>query len=184
MPRILFSLWLGVILLCGCDLAAQNQKYWDDYKATVRSARAVIPIAVQMEELFPVADHFITEYGFDDKPKTWNTEVFFGSRYTLTMQVDVEIDYQVHKILRMVNEPKFYLHESKKIDILPDGRAETTYESDNEKRFGPKEWKKIYEKKAGFSAIGVQLNPTPVENFDENVVQWRRDRIPVSLLDK
>jgi hypothetical protein len=179
--RIAVLLCVAALFSGSCIRVNGNNK-WDDYKATVHSARTVIPIAVQMEELFPVADHFITEYDFDDKPKVWNTVVYFGERYELAMQVTVEIDYESHKVIRMVDEPQFSLFESKRIDILSDGRAETTYKSENEKEFGPKEWRKIYEKGGDFSAIGVQLDPTPVEKFDESVAQMRRDRIPVSLL--
>src|SRR5262249_19145710 len=37
-----------------------------DYVATVRSAKTTLPIAVEIEQLFPdKTDHFITDYGKD-----------------------------------------------------------------------------------------------------------------------
>lgn len=177
-------------MLCMCvgcapdGCIARRSQNWDEYKATVRSARAVLPIAVQMEEVFPIADHFITHFGFDSGPKMWNTEVFFGGRYTLTMQVDVEIDYKAKTITKVVGEPKFYLHEVQNIQILPDGRASSSYNSRNEKRFGSAEWEKIRQANGELSTLGLTANTEAVQHFDEYVSQWRRDRIRVSLVEK
>ena len=178
---LIFSVCVG----CAPDgCVARRSQNWNDYKATVRSARTVLPIAVQMEELFPVADHFITHFGFDSGPKMWNTEVFFGGRYKLTIQVDVEIDYKANKVTKVVGEPTFYLNEIEKIQILPDGRALTWYNSRNYKSFGSKEWEKIFQEKGDLSALGLTANPEAVQHFDEYVSQVRRDRIRVSLLDR
>jgi hypothetical protein len=178
---------LMLAMCCGCvpgASVARKTKTRSDYVATVRSAKAVLPIAVEMEELFPVADHFITHYGFNDGPRVWNTEVFFGGRYTLTMQVDVEIDYSANKITKVGGEPKFSLTETRKVDILPDGRAQSWYNGQNQRRFGPAEWEKVYQTKGDFSALDVTINHDPVPNFEEDVSQARRDRVPVSLLDE
>ena len=40
-----------------------------------------------MEALYGEGDNFITEYNFSSGPRLWNTEVFFGGRYTMDMQV-------------------------------------------------------------------------------------------------
>jgi len=74
-----------------------------------------------MEALFGEGDHFITHYGFSPGPKQWNTEVFFGGRYTLTLQVDVTIDNQKHLVLTNVTAPKFYLVEAGSLIWKPDG---------------------------------------------------------------
>lgn len=155
----------------------------DDYIATVRSAKDALPIAMQMEEFFPVADHFITEYAmFDSKPKTWNTEVFFGGRYTLTMQVDVYIDYKTNRIVNVVGEPKFWLVGTESVKVLPDGRAYHVGGDGGE--FGADEWKKVRDAKGDFSVIGIKINREPAENFEEYVRQTRAPRIAVSLVDK
>ena len=137
-----------------------------------------------MEELFPIADHFVTEFGFDKGPRKWNTEVFFGGRYTLTMQVDVEIDYEARRIIRLVGEPVFYLQEVENITLLPDGRAVAVYSirSQRDKPFGLLEWNKIYKAKGDLSVIGFKTIATGVQHFDEHVLQIRRPRIAVSLL--
>jgi hypothetical protein len=76
-----------------------------------------------MEEQFGTADHFITHFGSRGKTTNrWNTEVFFGGRYTLTMQVDVHVDYDKNQI-EVVGEPVFYLVEAESIDVFDDGRT-------------------------------------------------------------
>lgn len=100
-----------------------------DYVSTHESAAVAIPAAVQMELLYGDADHFITEFGFDRKPKLWNTEVFFGGRYTLTMQVEVKVSYSENRV-SLVEEPRFHLIGADEIHVLPDGRTSTRYAGD------------------------------------------------------
>jgi len=156
-----------------------------DYKKTVASAKNAIPAAVQIEELYGDADHFIIHYGpnFIDKngANTWNTEVFFGGRYSLTMQVDVVIDYKQHRIVKMLCEPKFKLAETTKVEILTDGRVMA--HGGEGKFFSLSEWERLYEKSGDLSAIGFQNKVIEVVNFDRLVTSARRDRVHVSLLD-
>src|SRR3569832_1380884 len=119
-----------------------------------------------MEELYPVADHFITHFGFDDAPNMWNTEVFFGGRYTLTMQVDVEIDYDAKRVTKVFGEPKFYLHEAQNVEILPDGRAQVSYAGQHERTFGPNGWTKLYNSKGDLAVIDLRTENEPVKSFD------------------
>ena len=85
----LLSIFL-ILTLVSC-----NRTNMTDYRAAHLSAKQSLPIAVQMEELFGDADHFITHFGFSgQKANTWNTEVFFDGRYTITMQVEILIDYR------------------------------------------------------------------------------------------
>jgi len=162
--------------------AARIKQTLDDYKATVRSARTALPIAVQIEETFPVADHFITSYALEAGPRTWQTDVYFGGRYNLGMAVDVQIDYS-SRTLKRIGEPKFYLEEVTQIDILPDGRVESTYHGVH-KQFGEKEWGELYMAKGDLSVLGVAVNRQKVENWGRFVAASRRDRIVVSLLEE
>ncbi|MCA9110836.1 MAG: hypothetical protein KDA52_12860 [Planctomycetaceae bacterium] len=153
-----------------------------DYVATHESAAITIPTAVQIEELYGDADHFITEFGFDRKPKLWNTEVFFGGRYTLTMQVKVKVNYSANTIA-MVDEPKFHLIGADTIRVYPDGRTGTRYSGD-EHWFSLAEWETVYESGGDYSLIGIAIDPVPVVNFDLDVANKRRPRVPISLTSK
>ena len=63
-----------------------------DYIQTVKSGLETLPWPKEREALFGEGDHFVTDYGSSSGAKEWNTEVFFAGRYTLTLQVDVDID--------------------------------------------------------------------------------------------
>ncbi len=128
---------------------------------TVLSAKKSLPIAVEMESRFGEADHFITHYGFpSQKTNTWNTEVFFGGRYVLTMQVKVAIDYG-HRSFTQVEKPVFYLKEVTKVTLTRiEGVDEPGVSGDNgfSTRFSEVEWKTLYESHGDFSEIGIELN--------------------------
>ena len=131
--------------------------------------------------LFPGApmDHFITHFGFSNEPVTWNTVVFFGGRYELTYQVDVEVNYKENRVSRFVSEPHFYLWEVASISYLPDGRVTASYTPGNHK-FGEKEWNEFVAGKGDFSKIGFQINTNaPLPDFDAYVRAVRAPRVPI-----
>jgi hypothetical protein len=161
------------MITAGCGLTSTMK----DYKATVKSGGAAIPAAAQMEELFPEVDHFITHYGFDNKPKLWNSEAFFGGRYILTMQVMVDVDYTNRKV-KQVGEPRFYLQEIQRIEGIYHSYAGDGAE------FGLEKWKQLFEAGGELSAIGFTPKRSAVPGFAEMVAAKRRDRIPVSLLSR
>jgi hypothetical protein len=147
------------------------------YRETHRSARTVLPVAVEMERLFGTADHFITHYGFaNQKENTWNTVVFFGQRYVLTMQVKIKVDYDNRKIA-VVGDPFWILSEY--VSIVG-----------NSARFGKsftlssEDWKTLYENNGDFASIGIELNREPVANFGELVAVIRKPRVAISLLEE
>jgi len=152
-----------------------------DYIATVASARSALPVAVQIEELFGDADHFITHFGFDKKPKTWNTEVHFGGRYRLTMQVLVVVDYKKTTVT-CVGEPKFWLKEISNVEYSPDGGHSASFNSSHEITFSLSEWHGFYESEGDLTVLGVTKNPKTVPHFEDLVSSIRRDRVHVSLL--
>jgi len=65
-----------------------------------------------METLFGEGDHFIVHYGSSSGAGPWQTVVFFYGRYTLTLEVDIEID-NIHHALQnpFSGPPHFYLNE-------------------------------------------------------------------------
>ncbi len=151
-----------------------------DYEAIVKSARIGVPIAGQIEEIFGDADHFISRLGMGDE--IWNTEVFFGGRYSLTMQVAVTVD-MYKKIVDQVGEPKFFVMEYTKITFSSKGSIGASHKGLVEGgQLNLEQWNKLYENKGDFSVIGVKVNEAPLADFDEYVKNIRKDRIPISLL--
>ena len=133
-----------------------------------------------METLFGEGDHFITYYGVDSGPKLWNSEVFFGGRYKLTLQVEVEINYWKHKIVKVVSPPKFYLSE---IDSTIRDRANQVEGANISKNWQLDEakWKKLVEAKGDWAVIDIPVKTNdPVARFEDYVKGQRepRDKIP------
>ncbi|NOY28749.1 MAG: hypothetical protein GXP28_00815 [Planctomycetes bacterium] len=162
--------------------AVLNQFRITDVKKTVSSAKKVIPVALQMEEMYGDANHFLSshEKSFTDGTWTWNTEVYFGGRYCLTMQVDVEIDYEKNRVVKMLSEPKFSLGEIIKVTVLSNGLERAS--SGEGKFFSLSEWEQFYESGGDFLAIGMQKNPNKVPNFDRFATGVRKNHVHVSLL--
>jgi hypothetical protein len=153
----------------------------EDYKATVRDGIKTVPHVQEIKQLFPDAptDHFITHYGFEkDKPKTWNTEAFFGGRYEFTYQVDVMVDYQNNRIGRIRGAPHFFLAEITNVSSNSPDTASGVYGADY--KFTEKDWQKVVAAKGDFTVIGIGLNTnSPVPLFEHHVRVVRRDRIQV-----
>jgi hypothetical protein len=108
----------GVIIfaLVGCVRGS----FIERYKMGVKSGFKKIPEAKQIEDLLGEADHFIS-YSGANVPQEWNTEVFFGGRYVLTMQIVVETSFDFSKVTKVKGEPKFYLSEVAQVDRDPNG---------------------------------------------------------------
>lgn len=156
----------------GCGPARGGEQ---QYILIHRSAAAALPIAVEIEEMYGSCDHFITHYGMNASgTNTWNTEVFFGNRYSLTMQVPVMIDYGANKV-KVAGDPIFYMHEYTKIDPTGGASVGENYE------FSGNDWRKVVKANGNYSVLGMTLNPKPVDNFDKLVEATRRPRIPISL---
>lgn len=151
-----------------------------DYVQTVESAATNVPVALEMERLFGDADHFISHYGFDDEPKQWNTEVFFGNRYILTMQIMVAVDYSRNTVSQ-IGDPTFYLFECETITIEPEGTLHVRFNPHGQVTFSGEQWNSMFESGGDFAGIGVKLNPAPVENFDRYVAGKRAPRVFVRL---
>lgn len=171
-----FPILLLVALLCGCG--SQTSKHI----RVIKSATKVIPEAVQMEKLYGSADHFITHFG-DTKAKSnvWNTEVFFGGRYQLIMQLNVLVDYDA-KTVTPLDAPQFFLWEIGSVNLSsdPNGAIQATYSRDI--RFSKKEWSMIYESGGDYKSVGIELLPEPVPGFERFAGACRAPRIATSLV--
>jgi hypothetical protein len=165
-----------ILSLMGC---CNQMDFLDRYNMAVKSGFSQIPEAKEIEDLLGEADHFIG-YSGSSVPKTWNTEVYFGGRYVLTMQVEVETTRDFSTITRVLGEPKFYFHEVREA-FIENGQWGARFVSQNQREFGRKEWRQIVAAKGDFSVIGIKLDRNrPIRDFDQYVKAIRRDRLRVA----
>lgn len=149
------------------------------YKQAVEDGFKKIPQACEIECLVGEADHFIS-YSGPDVGQDWNTEVYFGGRYCLTMQVDVKVNKDFSRITEVIGEPKFYLSEFTKVDLNADGRTSGSTEGGESATFGVREWNQILKSGGDFSVVAVHIKKNqPVPNFDKFVEAVRRPRIQI-----
>lgn len=160
---------LAVVLLLGCG-ASPNPSL-DAYRATLTQGTKFVDHVSEITAMFSncPGDHFITYFGFSEKPVTWNTVTYFGGRYELTYQVDVKVNYTENRIERITNTPKFHLQEIDTIESLPDGRFQVAYRR-KYGEFSTNDWSKVVAASGNFSAIGWNLTTNqPLDNFDAYV---------------
>lgn len=122
---------------------------------------ARIEPARQMDRIFADCRHYLT-YGENGVPLS-NSVAYFGGRYELTMRVPVEIAPDSSGA--MIGKPRFYLNELSTVTISPSGQIGASFSRSVE--FGSAEWQKVYEADGDFSAIGFNLNPVPVADFQK-----------------
>jgi hypothetical protein len=160
---------LGII---GCQVNTGPIPVSDsEYRNIVQSARSMIATAVEMERLFPVADHFVA---IDDGPVTWNTVVYFGGRFQLTMQVDVKVSRRSERITKVISDPKFRLWEIQSLTIDPDGGVDAKMFGQHERAFGSKEWAAIVADHGALNVLGLSMDGKPVDGFDAFVASRRK----------
>ena len=149
-----------------------------DYIKTHQSGLKVLPWPLQMEALFGRGDHFITHYDFSPGPKTWNTNIFFGGRYEITLQVDVDIDYANHAVKGAVSEPKFYIAEVESLELHPNGSYSAFYSNNWVLNEG--QWNKLVAAKGDWSVLGIPIKPSdpPIPGFDGYAKGWSAPKIP------
>lgn len=151
-----------VFLYFGLYLGLGNYRVRGHQEFAVNGVAQIEP-ASQMEEVFEDCRHYIT-YSGDHTSPIWNSVAFFGGRYQLTMQVPVQIRSAAEG--RMAGQPQYLLLEVERVDHTPDGRVQTSFGQNI--RFGPDEWRKVYEADGDFSAAGFKIGDRPpVTGFDD-----------------
>jgi hypothetical protein len=144
-----------------------------------QSAKRTIPIALDIEEFYRKdVSHFITHFGMPGN-KFWNTEVFFGGRYVLSLQVPVTVDHQ-RDTVNAVGPSVLVLTEIQKVVRLENGNAQAS--TGRSWTFDETDWTNIAEYGViDFSRVGVKTDQSAVANFDFYKSEVLKDRIPVKL---
>jgi hypothetical protein len=166
MIKFLHLVFCGIVVLqcVGCSPSKR------DYEATVQDGIRKVRHVDEICRIFSNAptDHFITQFGFDKSvPVKWNTEVFFGGRYTLTYQIFVSVDYSSNRVVGTTSQPEFYLTEASRVFDASPGIVGAEFSADY--KFGEPKWEKVVAAGGDFSVIGITLNTNPLKRFDEYV---------------
>ena len=162
---------IAVSLSCiGC------QHGWDmnDYRTAVRSGRSLIAPALEMEKQFPKTEHMLIMYGGTGSTlHEWQTVAFFEGRYELTMTVNVILSSDGKKILKVVEEPKFYLSVCQKI---LDGGGGATYIASRDQQFGLKKWNEFRDSGFDLNTLDPAHDGSTLSSFDTfaDIVQQSR----------
>ena len=164
----------------------QLQKEEAIQHCALESIRSVLAVPGQIEELFPLAAHRFNNFVFQDSDsdfrKTWSTEAWCSHRYFLTMKVPVELD-RIDKTVRSLGgEPTFVLQEVDALAPAPNtgGRLDPVWR--REYRFDLAAWNKLVAAGGDFSAIGIEIDPTPVAQSGDFLRRWRNHNQEVRLL--
>lgn len=152
----------------------------------IESIRSVLAVPVQIEELFPLAAHRFNNFVFKDSDsdfrKTWSTEAWCSDRYFLTMKVPVELDRKDKTVTSLRGEPTFFLQEVDVLAPAPNtgGRLDPVWR--REHHFDLAAWNKLVAAGGDFSAIGIEIDPTPVAKSGDFLRHWRNHNQEVRLL--
>ncbi|WP_146117700.1 MULTISPECIES: hypothetical protein [Pirellulaceae] len=150
--------------------ASYERIHWDGSKK--------IPWAVEMEKQYPDIDHFITHFGIDNNlPTIWNSEVHFGDRYVITLQVPVVIDYKL-ETLQVTGEPKFFLSEITSVEVDGSGLYGESF------HFGEAEFDELIESNWNYAAINIVINSNPTPRFQLAKAMAQSPRYPIQLMRK
>lgn len=121
-----------------------------------------IPVARQFRSLFPNSQNFYTYY--NGQSAILRCQAALYQRYELSLSVKVSLDINRTKVTRF-EKSQFYLYEIESIVPSSDGTVSLST-GDLHKRFGAKEWERLYEAKGDFSVLGIVLiKDKPVPNF-------------------
>jgi hypothetical protein len=164
---VIFSLLLLVVIAWavfyfGLYLGLGTLKNWGHQEFAANGVAQIEP-ARQMDQLFSDCRRYITYSGDRDQSvSTWNSVAYFWGRYELTMQVPVAIESSTKG--HMIGEPKFYLNEVSSVEVSPTGQVGADFSRNF--NFGLAEWETVFKAHGDFAAIGIEMNTSPVKDFD------------------
>jgi hypothetical protein len=159
------SLFLAAIIcLIGCNSPGSEKNVAEDYDKSLADGLTSLKDASQFEKLFPKSEHFISYYT-GDGTHIWNSKAGLYGRYVLSMQVEIKIDRNTHKVSAN-GEPKFYLNEVTSVKQLPDGRASISYDG-AQVTFGREKWQLLIQRNGDLSVLGfTPKTDAPVSGFE------------------
>jgi len=138
----------------------------------------VVDPALEMEQFFGEADHFIT-FPESTVGHEWHSVVYIHGRYKLHMKVHVELNNSTYRVEGMLDEPVFYLFEMDHRDSGGSG-DQVGMAFKGQSVFGIEEWRRLVDAGGDFSAIGIKVVPdNPVPGVEAYIEACRKDLVRV-----
>jgi hypothetical protein len=131
------------------------------YNATGNGTTELEPVR-EFVDLFPGAEHQITNFTGDNGQEIWTSTVGLNGRYILSVQVPIRLDWSRRHVTD--SGPADYTFQEIESVQAADVVHITTKEY---RRFGPAEWKKLYRSHGDLRALGIEvITDRPIAHFD------------------
>ncbi|MEA3188669.1 MAG: hypothetical protein QOD99_2499 [Chthoniobacter sp.] len=175
--------FLCFLLALFCTMSLQSADILSELKChdkVVEHGVNALILPKEVEAIFGAknVDHFISNFGSKSDSPIWNSVAYFNSRYQLTLQVPVAIDYGKCRLVGATSSAIVRINEIVKVGFSKSGIAEA--EMKGQWRLNENEWKWLIKNKGDWSAVRVPIRvDAPVAGFDQYVNQLRqpiRDR--------
>lgn len=159
-----------LLLLAGCGIGGYTMA---SYRSAIRSGRAGIKPALEIETQFPKTEHMIIMYGATGSDQhEWQTVSFFGGRYQLTMTQQVILNSEGEKVLKLIGEPTFHLWVCK--EVTADGAG--TFYAARAQTFGIDKWNSFRDSRFDLKSIDPKSDGSVLKDFDAYADQWQASR--------
>jgi hypothetical protein len=142
---------------------------WPAFKKCIESAPSIMDYPIQVESLGK-SYHAIRGYQMrNEESYIWSTSAYFGGRYEIFFTIDVMLNYDHTKVIKILSEPRFHLLIVEKLQRSKIGVVGASYEADI--KFGKDEWKEMMKVKGDIGKILAVLDikevKPPLPLFDE-----------------
>ena len=159
-----------LLLLVGCGISGYSMT---SYRSAIRSGRALIKPALEIETQFPKTEHMIIMYGaVGSDEHEWQTVSFFGGRYQLTMSQQVLLSPDGENVLKLIGDPTFHLWVCR--EVTADGKG--TYYGSRQQTFGTDKWNSFRDSQFDLKCIDPKSDGSVLQDFDAYADQWQASR--------
>jgi hypothetical protein len=172
-PRLTFAV---VVLVVFPSCMHSEAEYQEVHRNGIES----IPWAKQMDEHWGEdVDHFITYFGSDKQPLIWNSEVFFGGRFRLSLQVPVNVDYD-DETVTVAGEPLFVLVAVSTV-THDNGAWGAKFDANLDRKFDQVKWHEFVESGFDLGVFEIPANQQrAIDGFADLTRAVRDNRVKIS----
>ncbi len=163
-------LGLGFVFACGGGITSRP----GDYKKVMYDGMAKIGCVGELEGLGGATHQLGDQYYYDEGGEMpWVTKVYFENRYVVEMSVQVVVDFNHLKVLRVAGEPVFKISEMTGFNTAQDGASPIVGKV---KKFTLKEWGVIYKNNFDFGKIDFEIKKgEAVDGYYEFIEQLKME---------
>jgi hypothetical protein len=151
-----------VLLSAGCFVALEAK-----YNAMIKTCLKQIPQAREFKMFFPSAYVTISNFAGSPGTQTLTLRTQLHDRYELIMKTDLVFDKERTMLLKH-GVPMFVFLEIESVGKIEFGKTQVSFNSDSQRRFGIKEWKKVAAANGDLSVLGITvITNQPIRGFTE-----------------